>query len=228
MSFFYFNTSAHPAPGFVLGAWVACESDPTGRLGPKPGAAARPDLDGAEEHYEVVRESNVGIVIAPAGRDDDVASEALRGLRTILQSNGLGTSGHAIFLDRTLAGSRPRIDSVMTELDLTPGLVESLKDSTEVPGLHMARLVADACAVMLLEQLGHESGGDIDVASMWWAGVRWQLFGAPLPAPHEWASSEDWRTRVEARALVVADACSNDVRRNVLDGFGRMYLEAHR
>ena len=123
MGFFYFDESIHPSAGFILGAWVACQTDPTERANdPLLKAGLRPGVDeyksGArmqgnprivrarEELYEVVRQCRVGVVIVPADRRQDTGIEAIRGLHKILVSIGLGISGHRVFLDQGLIISR--------------------------------------------------------------------------------------------------------------------------
>lgn len=254
MGFFYFDESIHPTAGFILGAWVAGQTDPTERVNQALlTAGLRPRVDeyksGArmlgnpsmlrarEELCEVVRECKVGVVVVPTDRRQDLGLEAIRGLHKILVSTGLGVSGHNIFLDQGLAPSRCEVERLIGDLGLTGNTFHIEQNSVLVPGLQMADMVAHTCATMLLAQMGlvtkqvkagedsgHEPDDDIDLAFVLWAGLRWNFFGAPPPPPQEWESQLDWQMDVEARGLFIADSCSDELKAMARERFGKMYL----
>jgi hypothetical protein len=254
MGFFYFDESIHSSAGFVLGAWVACQTDPTERVNEALlRAGLRPGLDefksGArmlgnpsmvrarEELHDVVRQCRVGVVVVPVDRRQDVGIEAVRGLHKILSFTGLGISGHAVFLDQGLVPSRLGFNGLLGELGLSGNSIQIEQDSVLVPGLQLADTVAHTCATMLLAQMGlvtkrvkagdnsgYEPDDDVDLAFMLWAGLRWNFFGAPPPPPQEWDSQLDWQIDVDSRGLFIAASCSEKLAAKTRERFAKMYL----
>lgn len=254
MAFFYFDESIHQRAGFILGAFVACQTEPTARInealvkaGLRPGvdeykSGARmvnnPSMVRARnELREVLEGVRIGVVIVPGDCRQDVGLEAMRGLHKIVVSTRLGKSGHSVFLDEGLVASRRNFDALVAELGLSGNAIRVEQDSVRIVGLQLADLVAHTCATMLLAQMGlvtkqvkagensgYEPDDDIDLAFVLWASLRWNFFGAPPPPPQEWESQLDWQIDVESRGLFIADTCSEQLRAMALVRFGRMYL----
>jgi hypothetical protein len=180
--------------------------------------------------------AKIGIVVALAIEHNDFDVQALYGLRKILTSSGLGTSGHVIFLDQGMVRRRENFEVLASKLGLDGNAIHPEEDSVRIGGLQIADLVAHTCATLRRAEMGlmtkqvkagnnsgYEPDLDLDLAFVLWVGLRWNFIAAPPPI-ETWTSQLDFQADVASRGLYIAETCSHELRSAALTRFGKSYL----
>lgn len=256
MGVFFFDESIHSRGGFALGAFVYSASDPTSRLKSalvasglvpavdefKSGAYVSKDPRQArarENLREVLHEcGRVALVILPASDVTALGHEALVGLRTFLNANGLVRENHRVYLDAGLFKTKEEAQAIAHRLTLhTRVTLHPESDSRSVIGLQLADLVAHTASIMLLEQLGivtktvkagpnsgYDPDLDIEIGFELWATLRYKFFCSDPPDPNTWKSQQDFHAKVEPYGLYISSFCSAELAKAARERFGYMYL----
>jgi hypothetical protein len=172
MGFFYLDESIHPAGGFILGAFVFSNDDPSRDIRDAlSNAGLRPGIDEFKSGAHVMRNPaqasareelrgillgcGIGVVVGPEHARDEFGQEALRGLKKILLTTEFRDSRHEVFVDDGIVVNRRAWDQSLVELNLLDHCLFHIdQDSTQIMGLQLADLAAHTCATILLAELG--------------------------------------------------------------------------
>jgi hypothetical protein len=243
----FFDDSHHSRGEFSLGAFVLFDRDPNVHVnqaleksGFVPGVdeyksrqphASDPRLHELRDSlFRLARQATIGLVIAPYEDRGRFGLHALAGLARVLRENEVARP-IATFLDQGLFRSQREFEklrrdsAVPADVDLT-----SECDSRVISGIQVADLVAHACAITLLGQLGisdktlhDEEEGEYQLSFEMWARLRHNFFTRPLTDPELQDAAR--AGLVDSRnGLYIAPGCSPQVA-EVADGrFGRTWL----
>lgn len=173
MGNFYFDESIHDKAGFILGAYIYSDSDPTSlienaikkceltpgvdefksgiHMGKNPKQAElRKEL-----RYIVFSKCKFGIVIIPSDKRQDLGKEALFLLSMIINNNDLSDKRHSVYFDENIFPNTKQRMALCSKLKLDRNCEFHFEqDSRIIYGIQLADLVSHTCSIMLLESLG--------------------------------------------------------------------------
>lgn len=257
MGVFYFDESIHPKGKFAIGCFVyseTCLDSPVSNallesgLVPKVDefkSGARMDRNPKQARVRgllrevIYKQCGIGAVVAPEYPRNLLGSEAPLGLAKILSTISFRSKTHEVFFDKGIfkneAEGRHEVAGALSHCP--PCNFHFEQDSVQVLGLQVADLVAHACAMMLLAELGlskkmvksgensgYDPDADMELEFELWASLRYSFFAAPPPPIDTWKSQADFCVDVASRGLHIADSCDANVRSAALARFGSMYL----
>jgi hypothetical protein len=236
MRYIYFDESLHDRGGFALGAFVMSNGDPTQAVesairgvGLNPGrdeyksrmshASDSRYVNLRDEIYGIVRDCDIGLMIAPASDRSSLGEVALRALAYLIRENTIKGPITAFF-DQGLFTSKEhgrRLAALVTvpaDVDLR---VEC--DSRQTLGIQLADLVAHTAAVMLLGHMGivtktvkagansgYDENDEFPLEFELWARLRWNLMSRAITDP-ELANAANSGLVDTTCALYVAPSC---------------------
>ena len=253
MAHFYFDESIHVADGFILGAFVCFDDDPSDavdacltKAGLTPGvdefkSSARMDVNQPQSQareglQRLAADGKVALVLMPEARRKELGLEALLALDKVLSANQIPGSLHDVFFDEGIVGDREKFLEEARRLGLDQRCNLYIgQDSVKVRGLQVADLVAHYHATMLRGKLGTVTkqiqkenigfdGEELDLPFYLWACLRGSLFAT---SPVEDPVSGDINYTVDVVSmggLHVAADCSSEVHDAALAEFGTDYL----
>lgn len=205
MGWFYFDESIHERGGFIIGAFVYCESDLSpavfealSAVGLEPGtdefkSSAKMSEDTAQTFLRsrlkrLFWKAKLGLVVVPFSDRTVLGNAALTGLKKLLTANGLESTRHQVYFDEGVPFLNR--NKHMAELSLS-GSCDFFfnQDSRQIGGIQMADLAAHTFSIMLLEELGlltktvkagpnsgYDPDLDIELGFEMWATVRYHFF----------------------------------------------------
>jgi hypothetical protein len=203
----FHDESIHESGGFIVGAFVYCDRDPTSAVNTalvqarmRPGIdefkssalmSSRPDLMNLRDALcSIVQESKIGLLVMPSDHRSELGNEALLCLEKILRANRLDQSRQTVYFDN---GIVPCV-AAQQEFKRTFGDHCELRldqNSITVAGLQFADLTAHYLGTMLLAEMGKvskkvragESSGylpdlQIELEFELWARLRYSWFSS--------------------------------------------------
>lgn len=173
MSYFFFDESIHPKGGFIVGAFVCTEREPTKMLRTAlQDAGIQPGIDEYKSGAHVGRDprqilardgidgvvgalARIALMVTPLVTPDILGEEALAALRIFLDANGLAQRSHHVYLDQGIFSRPTRAFELAAGIGIPARCtLHPEMDSRVVLGIQMADLVAHRTATMLLQELG--------------------------------------------------------------------------
>jgi hypothetical protein len=254
MGHFYFDETIQDRGDFIIGSFVYSSNDITPKVyssieqvGLHPGvdefkSSARMERNPKQAELrdrlkEILRNTRIGVVVAPIKERASLGHQAMLGLRKFLSANGLAHEQHSVFLDEGITVDRSSYKSLLGEPGALCEVYQS-QDSKLIGGIQLADLSAHCLGIMLLEALGlvkkmvragENSGYDHDLeiglGFELWASLRYQLFKAPHPNPAiPDDPARDLIFDVENYGLYISDGCSLVLKEAALQRFSSCYL----
>lgn len=238
--------------GFILGALVYSEDDPTEEVhralaeaGYTPGvnefhSSARfvgnTQLQELRDRVHGALEgTSIAVVVAADFERPRFGNHVLDGIRKVVAANQLG-SPHDIYLDEGIRIENRGI--VVPAFCASLGVhLHTEQDSRLIAGLQLADLVAHTAGIMLLDSLGlvnkvikvgEESGypadSDMELGFALWASLRYRFFlGESLyPGDDDFVRMATIKT--EDTALHIASCTPPPLQEAAVSRFGAMYL----
>jgi hypothetical protein len=173
MGEFFLDESIRENGGFIVGAFVYCERDPTPAV---HAALVKAGMRSLIEEYKsgssisshpkmfnlradlcsLVQDSKIGLLVMPYEHRSQLGNEALLCLNKILSANQLDQIRHTIYFDTGIIPGNRALDHFREQF----GQICELRlnqDSKIVGGLQLADLTAHYLGTMLLAQRGKVS-----------------------------------------------------------------------
>jgi hypothetical protein len=250
----YFDESIHAEAGFIVGAFVFCDTDPNQSIANsllsvgltnfndefKSGArmvANAPLAQLRDQLLEQLFATKIALIVIPSVRREELGDEALGFYLQILENNGLADQSHSLYLDEGIPISQSNLELAIVKMN-SKSLILLNQKSHVIRGIQLADLAAHSCAVMLKQHLsadkklvaagensGYEPNLMIDLEFKLWAQMRYQFFKAPLAQE---ATVDDpvgnYTYDVTGYGLYVSSHCSEGLTAAALERFGDCYM----
>lgn len=240
----YFDETVHDQNGFLILAYVICQSDPQDDLARVLSSHMVEEfhslekMQGNEKAQKLRREIRLylnrkcrwGVFVLPCSVRWTL-SEELPGVISQLVDTCQRVDAVSVYMDEGIVK-----ESDLQLLREATGIERlNLCKSHEVYGIQLADLVAALCGVRLREaisqkpkmlQYGQESGFDppieAELGYELWASLRYSMHHDPTPLGEDMPEMAEFQT--SGYGLFVSDKCSPELRYAANKLFGRVYL----